>query len=183
MNVFARARQSCEKCPTNPHRLTQPPPTHVQFIYAADFEGGAGASAEQRKVQIKRFDIDRTSSNTWIRRRLITRRWGRVMGRDGWGAGPWKVFGRPTIGASAKPPLSRLFHPYFTSRVRHASFSPPPSVASASCHRNIKTQKKSSSCFPLQVFFILGELSVVCCGHSLDGNRIRELKKKKSVRV
>ena len=163
---IARARQPGVKYSTQPQPPLSPttPSPHVRFIYAAKAWRLGRKAKRSFSVGGLVVEIDRTRSETWIRRRGDDRSFQRWGARDGGGAGPTtESLGRPTIGQTAFVPGSATR----TQLRTHASATHflPPSVAFASCHRNIKT---NDICFfPLRCFF--WELSV---WHSLDGNRI-----------
>ena len=153
-NVFARARQSCEKCPTNPHphRLTQPPPLHMCNSFTPPtLKGGRRFGGKEKKFKSSGLTL---IAREYMDQEKVDRSEMGARDGKGWmGGGTVESFWTSNdrrIGQTAfVPVIPPILH--FTRPPR--KLLPPPSVASASCHRNIKTQKKSSSCFPLQVFF------------------------------
>jgi len=166
--VTQKSKQCIARAPPGVKYTTPNPPfanhtsPHVQFIYAAR-AWRLGRKAKRSSVSAVWLDIDRTRSETWIRRRgdRSFQRWG---ARDGGGRDrPRKVWDDQR---SAKPPLSRG-----PPHVRNCALTRPPHIFSLRQWRSrlvIGTSKHNVICFfPLRGFF--WGLSV---WHSLDGNRI-----------
>ena len=122
------------------HPLSRPFPPHMYMCNSftpADFEGGASASAEQRKVSIKRLTIDRHEFQYMDQEKVDHSEMGGLVMGTGRGEQYRGKFLDVQRSASLVPGSAMLTH----SRVRHASFCPSVSGVRVSCHRNIKNTK------------------------------------------
>ena len=135
------------------HPLSRPFPPHMYMCNSftpADFEGGASASAEQRKVSIKRLTIDRHEFQYMDQEKVDHSEMGGLVMGTGKGSGTvesfWTSNDRP---ASSRGPPCSLTHASATQA------SAPPSVASV-CPviGTSKAQKVIIICFPIR-FFVL----------------------------
>ena len=123
------------------HPLSRPFPPHMYMCNSftpADFEGGGtSASAEQRKVSIKRLTIDRHEFQYMDQEKVDHSEMGGLVMGTGRGEQDRGKFLDVQRSASLVPGSAMLTH----SRVRHASFCPSVSGVRVSCHRNIKNTK------------------------------------------